>query len=287
MQFEQPAELNRYVDPNIPLTWAFRWKMFKFLLPVLVFCSVVLVEQLAFRLWLNDRSLVEVLPTLFIVIVFLGCVFALAVELQFWTIHRSKRTLKLEPKGVSTRPGPTNLRIAWTRIKSWRLEPLVNAPELVKLTLEYSRYKTGKQLRQWSIALRLTDQVPGFLSELDSLRLMGGNIGEVVQLIEPSTPKTSNRPIRGGARIFLGLFLFLHGFPFLLAGIFSGSQPNQGRPRFSPTELAKIQRVVRAHFTSAEQLRHFMLIVGGSLTLLAIAFYFWGVSAMKRSRSIE
>ena len=47
MQFEQPAGLNRYVDPSIPLTWAVRWRLAKPTLPMLVFCSVIVVEQAA------------------------------------------------------------------------------------------------------------------------------------------------------------------------------------------------------------------------------------------------
>jgi hypothetical protein len=288
MQFEQPAELNRYVDSTIPLTWSFRWKQYKLFLPVMVFCSAVMVDQLVFRLWLNDRSLISELPLICLAALFPAALFPLMIELQHTIMRRCKRTIKLEPKAVVIIPGPGKWGIAWKRVKWWRLEPVVNAPELAKLTLEYWRYKTGKQLREWSIALRQSDQVPGFLSELDSLRRTAGKAGEVAQLMEPSTPKTSNRPTRGGMRMMFGLFLFLHGFPLLFAGIFFWHrQTNEGKPRFSPTELAKIQRVVAAHFTSAGQLRHFFLIVGGSLTLLAAGFYFWGLSAMKRSRNIE
>ena len=52
-QFEQTAELNRHVDATIPLTWSVRWKAIRPVLPMLACCSVLLVEQVAFRLWLN------------------------------------------------------------------------------------------------------------------------------------------------------------------------------------------------------------------------------------------
>ena len=42
MQIEQPAELNKHVDPSIPLTWAYRWQALKPTLPLLLCCSIYL-----------------------------------------------------------------------------------------------------------------------------------------------------------------------------------------------------------------------------------------------------
>src|SRR6266705_2700714 len=138
MEFEQPADLNRYLDPTIPLTWTVRWQLLKPVLPLMVCCCVVFVEPLAFRLWLNDRNLISELPRL------LACALApiglmiIAFELQIRIAHRTKRTIKLGPKRVSVSPAKYN-RIGWNLISAWRLEPLGDAPALSKLTVEFSR----------------------------------------------------------------------------------------------------------------------------------------------------
>jgi hypothetical protein len=79
-QFEQTAELNRHVDATIPLTWAVRWKAIQPVLPMLACCSVLLVEQVVFRLWLNDRIFVEELPLLVACLMLPGALVTLASE---------------------------------------------------------------------------------------------------------------------------------------------------------------------------------------------------------------
>src|SRR6266404_3598506 len=119
MQFEQPAGLNRYVDPSIPLTWAVRWRLAKPTLPILIFCSVLVVEQAAFRLWLNDRSLASELPLLFACALFPIVFIPFVAEAQVRLAHRTKRKITLEAKRVSISPAKYN-RIAWKQITAWR-----------------------------------------------------------------------------------------------------------------------------------------------------------------------
>src|SRR5436190_12218701 len=98
MQFEQPAELNRYIDATIPLTWTVRWRAVKPVLPILVCCSVLFFERVAFRLWLNDRSLVSELPLLLVCSLFPVALVLLAFEAQVRLTHRTKRKIALQPK---------------------------------------------------------------------------------------------------------------------------------------------------------------------------------------------
>src|SRR5438445_4624479 len=95
MQFEQPAELNRYIDATIPHNWTVRWRALKPALPILVCCSILLVEQTAFRLWLNDRSLVSELPLLFVCSLVPVALGMLAFEVQVRLTHRAKRRITL------------------------------------------------------------------------------------------------------------------------------------------------------------------------------------------------
>ncbi|MGH7967692.1 MAG: hypothetical protein ACREIC_03080, partial [Limisphaerales bacterium] len=133
MQFEQAAELNRYVDPTIPLTWAVRWRSLKTILPMLLCCSALLVEQVAFRLWLNDRSLTSELPLLVFCSLLPIVLIIAAFEVLTRVAQRSKRTIKLEAKRVSISPAKYN-RIPWKQVTAWQLEPIPEAAGLLKLT---------------------------------------------------------------------------------------------------------------------------------------------------------
>ncbi len=277
MQFEQPAELNKYVDATIPLTWEIRRRFWKLLLPLLVITSLFCAEQQVIRQWLNDQRLVEGLPALSAIILLLSIVYAGAIEVYLRIFHQCKRTIDLRTKRVMI--SPRNHRVAWANVIYWRLEPILNAPELTKLTLKYTRNKWDKRPRECSIALRQTDQIPEFLGELDSLRRTIGKVGEIVRFATPALPDELKPPPRGFIRSVISMYLFLHGGPLLFAGIFGPGPQREGAPRFSPTELAKIQRVATAHFASVEQFRNFLLLVGGILMALAAGFYFWGFSA--------
>ena len=49
--YEQPAEFNRYVDDSIPLTWSYRWRSLKQLIPAVALLYVMLAESLLVRAW--------------------------------------------------------------------------------------------------------------------------------------------------------------------------------------------------------------------------------------------
>jgi len=285
MQFEQPAELNRYVDPTIPLTWAVRWQSAKTSLHMLLCCSVLLVEQAAFRLWLNDRSLLSGLHLLsacaLVPIVFIP----LFVEAQIRLGHRTKRKIKLQAKKVSISPAKCT-RIPWKQISAWRLQPVANAPGLTKLTMQYALGSKGKMAREWSMVLRQPEQEHSFLSELEQFRQMDSNAAPVVRCAKSAVPQTSNRGLRSTAGVALGIYLLIHGFPVFMVGLTGPtrhSDDSSSDSRFSPNERAKLKQTVIRHFSSPQQFRTFLLVVGGGLTGPGAAFYFWGLSPIKRS----
>jgi len=143
MQFEQAAELNRHVDATIPLSWEVRWKAIRSVLPMLACCSVLLVEQVAVRLWLNDRNFVAELPLLVACLMLPGALVTLASEVQVRISHRNKRRIRLEPKRICITSAKCN-RIPWKQVAELRLEPLRHAPGLSKLTI----VSAGENIRQ-------------------------------------------------------------------------------------------------------------------------------------------
>jgi hypothetical protein len=274
-QFEQTAELNRHVDATIPLTWAVRWKAIQPVLPMLACCSVLLVEQVVFRLWLNDRIFVEELPLLVACLMLPGALATLASEVQVRISHRSKRRIRLEPKRISITPAKCN-RIPWKQVAAWRLEPLPHARGFSKLTLEYSLAKGGKRPREWSMVLRQADQEQALLSELECFRQKGSNTSPVVRLNETAPPRASNRRLRSMGAAALGVYLLLHGLPLLGVGLLPPDRNSHEThsSRFTSKETAKLKRFVLQTFTSVEEFRRVMLAAGGGLTIMGAGLYF-------------
>jgi len=257
--FEQSPELNKYVDSTIPLTWAVRWNALRFGLPFALFSSLVMAEMLAFRLWLNDRSLLANLHFLLGIAAVPVAGILVLIEVTMRAAHRAKRTLKLEPKRVSISPAKYN-RIPWQNIKSWRIEPLVDAAGFSKLTLEYSLGKRGTILRRWSMVLTKPDQEHALLSALESLRQSGVCSTPVTQLSSPTLRETARPSMRITVALALALFFLVHGMPLLMVGLTTPSGPDKDssdRSNFTAREKAKIQIFVSRHFTSLKQLRQF------------------------------
>jgi len=287
MQFEQPAALNKYVDASIPFTWIVRWQALKLSLPVLICCSLLVVEQVLFGLWLNDRTFKSELPLLISCAFGPAVFFMLAYEVQIRIAHRTKRTLKLESKQVYISPAKY-YRLAFKHILRWRLEPIAVASELSKLTLEYSLDKKRKLLREWSVVLS-RKQERDFLSQLEKLQQPGSTSAEVLRLTQPLVRKKVNRRLRSGAALALGLYFLVHGLPILggcLSPSSGESQPSRPGSRLSARGKAKLREFVTLHFSSLEEFRRFMIIAGGSMTVLGAAFYFWGVSAVKKENAL-
>ena len=289
MQFDQPAELNRYVDATIPLTWAVRWRSLKASLPMLVCCSALLMEQLAFRLWLNDRGLLSAFPLLVVCALFPVVLAMGGFEVLTRVEHRSKRTIKLDSKRVTISPAKYN-RIPWKQINAWRLEPVPDAPGCVKLTLSYSLGKRTQSPREWSMVLRQADQEHEFISELEHLRQRGVNFSPLARLATAAPQTTINRRVRSMLAVALGLYCILHGLPLLGAGVLPTSRPAdepQSNSRFTAKEKAKLRRVVGQTFSSPEQFRRTLLVVGSGLTTLGAGLYFWGLSRPKQCRPLS
>jgi len=286
MQIQQPAELNNYVDATIPLTWEVRWRALKPALPLLIICSVLLVEQSAFRLWLDDRDLGSELPLLLVCALTPIALALSAFEAQVRFRHRAKRWIKLDPKRVSISPAKCNY-VAWNQISGWRLEPLGTwVPGLSKMTLEYSLDRKGKMRREWSMVLRQSDQEYALSAELEHLRQVGLNTAEVRRLTEPRPTEPIRRCAGPMFALALGFWCLAHGLPLFGVGLLP-PEPHRDEPslnsRFTAAEKAKLQRTVARHFTSLRDFRRFLLVTGGGMTAMGVGLYIWGLTSSKSS----
>jgi hypothetical protein len=289
MQFEQPAELNWLVDRTIPLTWPVRRRAIGPVMPLLVCCSVILMEQVALRLWLSNRSLASELPLILVCAMVPILSVMAAFELQVRITRRNKRTINFDPKRISISPAKYN-RVPWNRVRSWRFEPLSQAQGLSKLTFEYGIGMNGKQAREWSIALRQNNQEHEILSELEHYRQIGLNKAQLVRLSAPFVPVDPKRRLRSMIAAAVGFYLLVHGCPLLFLGLFPGPRhADEARQdsQFTANERAKFQQIIARTFSSRQQFQHFLLLAGGGLTAAGAGLYFWGLSKTRRSDIVQ
>lgn len=283
MLTEQPSELNKFVDPTIPLTWRVRWTVLKPGLPLLITCAVLLSEMVAFRLWLNDRSLVSNLHLLVAGPIFLMALFFGALEADIRSRQRARRTLLIGAKSIRISPAKFG-RIPWKRITEWRLEPIAHAPGLSKLTLLFHLTKHRQSLRQWAMVLQERDQEHALISELEHLRQIGVNTAQVVKLREPSMGQPQRKvPVRGLVLASLVFYLCVHGFPLLGVGLMPSakSSDDPAPSRFSARESAKLGKTVAHYFSSIRQFRSFLIITGGSMTAVGVGLWVYAMSTFK------
>jgi hypothetical protein len=287
MKVEQPAKLNQYADPTLPLTWTIRWHSLRPSLPLLICSGLLLVEMLAFRLWLNDRGLLSELPLVLTCALMPAALVLAAFEIQVRIWHRTKRTLRLDGNHVSISPTKYP-RVSWKQITAWRFHPVEQDPELTLLTMEYSARKKVKWRREWSMILRKPDQVQAVVSELDQFRETGSNTAPVFHFSEPDPPKSSHRRIRGTVALAISWWLLIHGIPLLGVGLLpppKRTDPAADNSRFTAKELAKIQSTAVRFFSSPTQLRTFALVTGAGITALGGGVYLWGLSRLIKTNS--
>ena len=133
------------------------------------------------------------------------------------------------------------------------------------------------------MVLRQPDQEHELISELEHLRQRGVNPSRVVRLCAPKATGPSRKRLRSTLAVAFGFYCLLHGLPFLGAGFLPRNQPHEASSsRFSAKETSKLRRVVRQTFSSPEQFRRFLLLVGGGLTTFGAGLYFWGLSTPKQ-----
>ena len=219
MRIEQPAALNKHVDESIPLTWAIRLKMFRLVCPLLLLCSVQMMEIVLIRLWLSGRNFSDHVWALLAAGVFPFALVFIAAELTLRLHHRTKRTLELEKDAIKITPSKIS-RVPSERVYAWWLEPVPMKTELRKFTVDYSPDKKGDSHRFWSMVLTQPDQTQALRLELDRLRAAGRREAPLIELSEPRPRMQLSR----GRALWVfaaAMYLLLHGMPLLLAGLSS------------------------------------------------------------------
>jgi hypothetical protein len=267
-KIEQPAELNRFVDRSIPLTWAYRWEQLRIVLPILIFCVVLLGGQGLLVIWSEDAW--ERLPVVAIAMVGLIPFFMIMIEFLIRIRHWSKRILVLREKKIVF--GDKRAWHQWNVVRAFRLEPIANQRELRKLSIEY-QYPKAKSAREWSLVIDRPESAKTVLEELNRLKSAAVGNFEIEVLTEARPFHTPG--VKSPIMWFFGLafLLFTLGMPLTFVGLTLGMKTERGSnssSRISEKGAEKMARFLYKHFDSLEEMRRFFLLSGSALLLAAV-----------------
>lgn len=267
MKFEQPANLNRYILPWIPVTWGFRWKLFKFFLPITVFCALMAIQAILIIAWERDDWGHWLLFRILMAICILPIGLNLGVEFDLWARRKREKMLNLEGDFVRIGPGLAQ-RVPWQQIIAWQFNYLADEKNYRVATMEY---KTGpkwgpkKKLRRYSIVLEKS-QMDQLISEVKSRRQRESLDFSTSDRESNFAPKFFEFKKVDATMNFLfwaGAFLLIEGIPFLAGGL--GGGDHSPDPDFRPNPNGNFAKFMMAHFSSGAEFRHFCLITGAVL----------------------
>lgn len=288
MTIEQNSELNRFVDPSIPLTWQWRWCQIKMTLPIWVFSFACILEMGLFKAWLSDKLSFGLLLT------WLGyCLFALVlifgiIEAQVRIRQRSKRVIRFESREILVKPAKNQL-IRWNKVAKFQFEPIPEAPDLMKFKL-FLRCRPNKKLpthAYWAMVLQNQSQVQELTRYLQANKTETPTNYEIEILDRPWSPEYSTPfPFLGLSLGLGGMYLLLHGVPILLAVINRNRHDSDETSKLSPVESAKLGHFILKHFSSKEQFNHFFLILSISMIIVGILMMALGWRLMNGKSSV-
>ena len=287
MTIEQKPELNRFVDPSIPLTWARRWHAFKSTLPIWVFALVCTCETAVLAGWLADKLTLDFVVTMVVNVTVTFLFIWGLIELQVLVEHRSKRVLRIEDKQIAFRPAK-NQFMRWKLITKFQFEPVANTPSLTKLRVYGLVTNWPRTERQrWVMIVEQPALVREIIQCLETKRVAAKANFEIRVLEKPVTPVPAKLSTHLEMSLYLGgVYLLLHGVPLLCVALGGGHRHPDEPSRMSPTASTAWEHFVLRHFSSVEAFRHCFLWLGISLTVAGVALLILGWRLMNRKTQV-
>jgi hypothetical protein len=285
MTIEQKPELNRFVDPSIPLTWGYRWVQLKFMLPAWLLVLAFFVEIGAFGTWRAGKFLLQ--PILASLGGWLAMILFVAgmMEIQIRARHRSKRVIQIEEKGITVKPAK-NRFVSWKQILKFQLVPIPEAPDTSALIL-YLRARPGRRQSPrgfWAMVLENPSQTQDLVRYLQTRKAETPTSYEI-EILERAEPAEQQSPtphlFLGMTLMMAGCFLLVHGGP-MLVGILDRDHhdPGDGR-KLSPEAAARLRQFILTHFSSKEELRRFFLTLSIVLIVAGVILMILGKWLMR------
>lgn len=134
MVIEQKPELNRFIDPSIPVTWAKRRRAFKIALPVWIFACVCMLEMGLLLTSTSGQFSWDKSITMAASSVVMFVFFWVMIEAQIYFYGQSKRTLTIKDKRIVMNP-VKQPSMPWKSIARFQFEPILENASLTKLSV--------------------------------------------------------------------------------------------------------------------------------------------------------
>ncbi len=284
MTVEQKPELNRFVDTSIPITWAWRRRQFKFVLPIWCFIWVCYLEMGIIAAWLNDKLAWDFISKLIGgLLAFTGIMWTLA-EILVRLRQRSKRILKIEDKRIVVSPAKNGF-VPWKKVCRFQFEPISELPNSRKLTIFLCDFKKRAQAERqfWMIVLEQSSQATELACCLESKRTETGSNFEIVSLKETAKPIQGRPfPFAGMSFTMAGMYFLLHGIPLLGVALEKNHGHSDGNRKLGAYAAAVIKHCVQQYFSNIQELHNFTLRLSIGLIVAGLFFYFLGAKLMNR-----
>jgi hypothetical protein len=281
MTFEQPASLNRFIVPPISFTWDYRWKLFKFFLPVLIVGFAPIVEGLLFQEWM--KGIWDLRPLLILVVI--PIMLLAGTELQLRLLQKRMRILKLGDSHVQIGSGLAH-RIRWRLIIAWRFYTIPDEKNYQIATMEYKLGGTNqRRFRHHSIVLE-APQIEPLISEL-KFRQQKDRLAFSISDQKSAWPVKSAEQKRGRPTVLYlylaGLFLLIQGLPMLL--IAQNIISHSPAPNVAPHLNKNLAKFVGEHFSSIAEFTHFLLVTGAILSGSGAILMIWSIILRKKQKA--
>jgi hypothetical protein len=287
MTLEQPANLNYLAAKPLPVNWTSRWKFIRPFLPTLVFFTIVLLENISFKLWQRDMFEISRLWIMLLLPGFLLVVLLVSNEIKLRKLQ-GNRLLNVFDKGVSFRAdGRPFLR--WSNVIAFWFEDIPGELEFSKVTVEYFRNRKTKFPCRESLALNKRDQCPALLSELRLLQQQYGLAFRVELDKRLPIRKPLRNPVWGMSLGLAGILFLLNGVPLILVPLAhekNALHHSESDKNWSPKQKEKFTRFLNVHFSSKAELNRFMIEAGSTLSIIGIGLLIWG-TVVQRQKTEE
>jgi hypothetical protein len=283
MTIEQKPKLNRFVDPSIPITWAWRWRQFKFVLPIWCFIWVCYLEMGIIAAWMNDKLTWDFISKLFGgLLAFTGIMWTL-IEFLVRLRQRSKRILKVEDKRIVISPAKNGF-VPWKRVCRFQFEPIPELPDSRRLVIFLRGFKKQNQSERpfWMMLLEQSSEANKLAGYLEAKRNEAGCNFEIIILKKPSNPPQCKPfPFLGISFTMAGLYFLMHGIP-LLGVALEKIHHSDGNRKMGMQATTTIKNFVQQHFSNIQEFYDFILKLSIAFIVAGLVLYFLGLKMPAR-----
>ena len=205
--------------------------------------------------------------------VFMFAFFWGIIEAQIYFYGHSKRTITIKDKCIVMNP-VKQPSFRWKAIARFQFEPIPENPKLTKLSIFVHHF--NRIVKHFTLVIENPAQVQEVIRVLELKRHATATDFKIVALSKPEPPSAVARPsVFAMSLTMAGAYLLLHGLPLLGIALMPHNPSPNNYADLHPGIATVLGQFLADHFSNVEQLRHFYLGGGITLTAAGLALIFW------------